>query len=215
MRNYRLGFVVAVLCVASFASFTMGNEVSAASRRTTKPKRTTTRKPVATKPIATIVPTSTLVVGATELDVRNAAIKDAYEQYKALYVKIVENKTTSAVVPTTAKTILTGQAFLDAVRFERTVLALGLYFENTRFESIDFRIDSSSSTSAVFRVCERISDTGARKKTDNSVATNPVPMAVNDRQYDLVYSPDAKRWFISLAGRFNDEVDKSKCADGK
>jgi hypothetical protein len=220
MRIYRLRVVAAALCVASFASFGATNEVSAVTRRTTtKPKKkattrkkTTTRKPVTTRPASS---TTTLVAGATELDIRNAAIEDVYERYKALIIKIEENKTTTPVVPIDGKAILTGQAYLDVLGYEKAEIATGLYFVNVTFEGIDFRIESSSPTNATFRVCERLKTGGARKKSDNSPAVDPFPLVVNDRQYDMVYSPDAKRWFISLGGRFNDESGVSRCADGK
>jgi hypothetical protein len=218
MRIYRLRIVAAALLVASVASFPFENDVSAATRRTTtKPKKKPTkRKPTTTKPVSTIAPTpTTLVPGPSELDVRNSAIKDVYERYKALIVKVEENKTTFPIVPIEGKSILTGEGYLDIVEFERRYLASGLYFVNVSVESLDFRIVSSSATSAVVRVCERIQDKGARRKTDDSVALNPVPVVVNDRQYDLVYSSDEGRWFIALGGRFNEEEDKSKCADGR
>jgi hypothetical protein len=221
MRIYRLRIAAAALCVASIGSLAIDTEVLAATRRTTtKPKKkprktTTTRKRVTTKPVVTIPASSTLPAGATELDKRNAAIKDVYDRYKALYVKMSDNKTLTPVVPEEGKTILTGKAYENLVEYEMRVLATGLYFVNTKFESIDFRIESSSTSSAVIRVCDRISDSGARKKSDNSVATNPVPVVVNDREYELVYSTETKRWFISLVSRLNVEEDKSKCGDGK
>jgi hypothetical protein len=224
MRIYRLRVVAAALCVASLGSVALVETgVSAATRQTTtKPKKKTTtrkkttitRKPVTTKASST-VSSSTLVAGATELDVRNAAIKDLYERYKTLVIKINENQTNVLVVPTDGRKILTGQALQNLSNYEKEVQESGLYYVNVKHESFDFRIESSSATAARIRVCVRLSDSGAFRRKDNSSAPNPVPVAVNDQQYDLVYSADVKRWFVSDNGYFNEEADKSKCADGK
>ena len=166
---------------------------------------TTTKKKVA--------PT-TKVRKPTEYDRRIAALKDLFERSKALEEKRLANKTNVAVVPVDGKTILTGVAYAALVKSEQEDLVAGIYYTPSAIEAIDFRIESSSPSAAVLRVCERSRSVPTYKKDDSPVPGGVV-LYVTDLQIKVVYSPKAKHWLIAGGGHFEDVEGQSKCADGK
>jgi hypothetical protein len=166
---------------------------------------TTTKKKVA--------PT-TKVRKPTEYDRRIAALKDLYARFVALDEKRLSNKTDVAIVPVEGKTILVGTAYNGMVINEKSDLAQGIYYGPLAIESLNLRVESSSATAAIMRVCQRYSTVSPKYKKDDTVAPGPVTY-VTDLQISTVYSAKAKRWFISEYPHFEDVEGQSKCADGK
>ena len=172
---------------------------------------------VMSAPVATVAHAASSKLATTKkttaVELRRQAVLDLYARQKDLQYRYLTNRTSILLVPKEGSKFYSG-AYLDSrLRDEAAIQKSGIYYDMTpaQYEALSLRIASLSTTTAVVRVCERVTSI-ARFKADNGPAPDELPVFVTDLEYTAVYSSKTKRWLIAKGLHLEPDEGRSKCA---